>query len=92
MKKTKIFTLAAFALLLFSCDENENIEGDSLIEIQSEAPIYIDLELPSWSFDTSNNGEEMSKSTADKSGNREVVLYSAEYITSGDDAEMGNII
>ena len=92
MKKTKLFALTTFAMLLFSCEENENIEGDSLIEIQSEAPIYIDLEVPLWSFATSKNGKNISKPKVNKPGNREVILYSAEYMASGEDGEVGNII
>ena len=92
MEKTKIFMLTAFAMLLFSCEENENIQGNALIEIQTKPPLYIDLDVPSWSLPASNDGQNMSKSETNKSENREVVLYSAEYVTSGEDGEVGNII
>ena len=92
MKKTKIFILSVISLFLFSCENNESLEGEALTEVQSVAPIDIDFELPTWSFSDSNDGQNMSKSGADKSGNREVVLYMAEYITSSDSDEVGNVI
>ena len=95
MKKL-IYLLSLSLLVFMSCSKEEAISASeletSLKEIPSKEPLYIDLDLPSWAFTTSNNKQEMSKSTATKLENREVVLYMAEYITSGDNSEVGNII
>lgn len=88
--------LLTLSLFIVSCQKEEitalPLQDTSLKEIPLQNPLYVDLELPSWSFATSSNGENISKSTDSKSENREVVLYSAEYITSGDNEEMGNIV
>lgn len=94
--KTKYFVFAVLTLLfILACQT----EGDDVLleksldkEIPTKEPLYVDLDLPSWSFANLKNGQDLSKSTASKSENREVVLYSAEYITSGDDGELGNIV
>jgi len=92
--KTKFLVLTVLTLLfILACqtDGEDDFVDDSLNkEIPTKEPLYVDLDLPTWSFSDSNNGQNMS--TANKSENREVVLYMAEYITSGDDDEMGNIV
>lgn len=94
--KTKFLVLTVLTFLfILACqtDDEDNFVDDSLYkEIPIKEPLYIDLANSSWSFTDSNNGQATSKSTADKSENREVVLYMAEYITSGDDDEVGNTI
>lgn len=97
MKKLTMYLMLPMLLIVcMSCSKDEvtsPLEQDtSLKEITVKEPLYLDLDLPSWSFATSNNGEDISKSRAAKLGNREVVLYMAEYIASGDDNEMGNTI
>jgi hypothetical protein len=90
----KYLMVPMLLIVCVSCSKDEvtsPLEQDtSLKEIPANEPLYVDLDLPSWSFSDSNNSKNMS--TANKSGNREVVLYMAEYITSGDDNEMGNTI
>lgn len=95
--KTKIFVFAILTLsFILACQTND--DDDVLLdqslnkEIPTKEPLYVDLDLPTWSFNGSNKGQDMLKSTADKSENREVVLYMAEYITSGDDDEIGNVV
>jgi len=97
MKKLTMHLMLPMLLIVcMSCSKEEFSspfeQEDLLKEIPAIEPLFIDLDLPTWSFTTSNNGQEMLKSTADKSENREVVLYMAEYITSGDNNEVGNII
>lgn len=94
--KTKFLSIAVlFFIILISCET----EGDDIVleqslnkEIATKGPIYMDLENASWSFSDSNGGQEMLKSTAGKSENREVVLYSVEYFTGENSEEVGNII
>ena len=94
--KTKILSIAVlFFIILVSCET----EGDNIVleqslnkEIPTKGPIYMDLENASWSFSDSDSGQEMLKSKAGKSENREVVLYSVEYFTGENSEEVGNII
>jgi hypothetical protein len=95
MKKL-IYLLTLSLFVCMSCSKEEVTspleQETTLKEIPEIEPLFVDLEFPTWSFASSNNGQDMSKSISGKSENREVVLYMAEYITSGDNNEAGNII
>lgn len=94
--KKLIYLLTLSFFVCMSCSKEEVTspleQETSLKEIPEIEPLFVDLDLPTWSFDTSNNEQDMSKSTSGKFENREAVLYMAEYITSGDNNEVGNII
>lgn len=87
MKKSKILILAAMAAMLFSCEHNETTDDFSVREINPQLPIYIDLGNTSRSIVGKSSGIK-----GNAKGITEVALYSAEYITTGDSEEMGNIV
>ena len=82
MKKLTVHLMLPMLLIVcMSCSKEEVTspleQENTLKEIPEIEPLFVDLEFPTWSFATSNNGQEMLKSTANKSKNREVVLYMA---------------
>lgn len=93
----KIISILSLLVLLFlaACQkEGEDVflEESLLKELPEKKPIFIELEKTSWSFPQSNNINGIAKSIQGKSENMEVVLYKAEYFTSGDEGETGNTI
>jgi len=94
--KTKILTFAVLTFLfIVACQtDGDDVFVDKSLnkEIPTKEPQFVDLGNTSWSFDNLNIGQDMSKSTTGKSEDRQVVLYMAEYLTTGDNDEMGNIV
>lgn len=94
--KTKILTFVALSLFcIIGCqsDGGDDFVDESFSkEIPNKEPLYVDLDLPTWSFSDLKSGQDMSKSAEEKSANREVVPYMAEYITAENSGEMGNTI
>lgn len=94
--KTKFLVFAVLTFLFIVACQTD---GDDIVleqslnkEFPTKDPLFIDLNNASWSFDVSKKAQGNSKSTAGDSGNREVVLYMAEYLTDGVSDEMGNTI
>jgi len=89
--KTKFLTLTVLTLLLFACQTESDdvfIEESALKEIPVKAPIYVDLGNTVQSISVNTIENDLLKSTE----TRKVALYMAEYLSTGDIDEMGNIV
>jgi len=90
--KTKFLTVAVLTLLLVvACQtdsEDTFVSESENKEIAVKAPRYVDIGNTVRPIPRSDNGEGLSKS----SEKYQVELYMAEYITSGESEEMGNVI
>ena len=90
--KTKILFMAALTVGLFWACQTDSvdvaIEDSSFKEIPVKEPLYLDLGSTIKTISNSNHAEEVFKSSETK----RVALYMAEYLTSGDNEEIGNEI
>lgn len=94
MKLSKPIALAFVFFVCFACENNDLVNEDSVVELTSKDPIYMDLGNTMRTIKVKNKSDGLSKSAnsgkASKSYN--VALYMAEYITAGNSEEMGNIV
>jgi len=93
MRLPKLIMIMSFAMLIVACEKND-LTADSLIEVEAKAPTFVDLGNTMQAITISNNSMESSDlSKSPKSSKKyNVALYMAEYITSGDNDEMGNTV
>jgi hypothetical protein len=89
--KAKILFLSIFSLILFSCQsgsEDVLIEDSASKEVSLKAPRFVDIGNTTRSITRGVQGSEAQKKTE----KTQVAILKAEYITSGEGQEMGNIV
>ena len=94
MKYLKTFTLLTLVMLFFTCENNESVINNSSSKLEPKGPMFIDLGNTMRTIKVKGSINEQSKSShslkATESYN--VALYMAEYITTGDNEEIGNTV
>lgn len=89
--KTKLFALSILSLFIFSCETEGNdvlIEDSTSKELSSKAPRFVDIGKTTRSITRNVQGSEAQKI----SEKRQVAILKAEYITTGEGQEMGNVV
>jgi len=89
MKITRFIVLASLTMLLLIACQNEGIiVNDSLVELKAKVPTFKDLGNTVRSISVKTDSDNFMKSAETYN----VALYKAEYITAGDNDEMGNTV
>jgi len=94
MRLSKPIALAFLFVVCFACENNDLVTENSSMELKATDPIYMDLGNTMRTIKIKNKTDVFSKSenSGNATKNYNVALYMAEYITSGNSEEMGNII
>lgn len=90
MKIKRYVLLGAFFGFLSACEKESEIADDpSSMELEAEAPVFMELKNNSFPI----SGLEISEvGKFSEHGELELAIYSAEYLTSGDKEEVGNTV